>query len=164
MHYTTQGLTCNAMLKFKQNESDEDSELEFLTDIDMLLFVEKGIIGDISQYSHRFVKASNKFMGDKYNFDEQESFLMYLDCNNLYRSTMQAHSAYGSFKWVEKRDKKEFWYVPDDSLIGFFLECTIEYPKHLHDSRLDLPLLPEYPSTPCKKTNKLTKVTEFFQG
>ena len=34
--------------------------LELLTDINMLLIVEKGIIGEICHAIHRYVKANNK--------------------------------------------------------------------------------------------------------
>ena len=49
----------------------------------MLLMVEKGIKGGIYHAMHRYAKANNNYMKD-YNKDEEESFLEYLDANNLY--------------------------------------------------------------------------------
>ena len=67
---------------FKKTEV-ELVELELLIDVDMLLMVEKGIRGRICHAIFRYAKANNKYMKD-YNKDEEESFLEYLDANNLY--------------------------------------------------------------------------------
>ena len=58
-------------------------KLELLTDVDMLLMVEKGIRGGICHAIYRYAKANNKYM-KKYNKDKEESFIQYLDATNLY--------------------------------------------------------------------------------
>ena len=58
-------------------------ELELLTDVDMLLTVEKGIKGGMCHAIHRYAKVNNKYM-KKYNKDKESSYLMYLHANNLY--------------------------------------------------------------------------------
>ena len=62
-------------------------KLELPTDVDMLLMVEKGIRGGICHTIYRYAKANNKYMKN-YNKDKEESFLQYLDANNLYGWTM----------------------------------------------------------------------------
>ena len=75
------GLAWQACLK------KTEVELELITDVDMLLMVEKGIRGEICHEILRYAKANNKYMKD-YNKDEEESFLQYDDANNLYGFAM----------------------------------------------------------------------------
>ena len=56
---------------------------ELLTDINMLLMVEKGIGGGIYYAIHRYAKANNKCMKD-YDKNKESTYLKYWDVNNLY--------------------------------------------------------------------------------
>ena len=76
-------------------------KLELLTDVDMLLIVEKGIRGGICHAIYRYVKANNKYMKN-YNKHKEESFLQYLDANNLYGWAMSQKLPASDFKSKKK--------------------------------------------------------------
>ena len=58
-------------------------ELELLTDIDMLLMIEKGTRGGSCQATYRYAKANKKYMKN-YNKKIESSYIQHLDANNLY--------------------------------------------------------------------------------
>ena len=55
-------------------------KLELLTNVDMLLMVQKGIRGGICHAIHRYPKANNKYMKN-YNKNKESSYIRYLDAN-----------------------------------------------------------------------------------
>ena len=55
-------------------------KLDLLTDIDMLLMVEKG---GICHSIYQYAKANNKYMKD-YDKNKESSYLQYWDVSNLY--------------------------------------------------------------------------------
>ena len=56
---------------------------EKIIDIDMYLFIEKGLRGGISYSAKRYSKANNKYMKN-YEPKKRSKFIKYLDMNNLY--------------------------------------------------------------------------------
>ena len=50
----------------------------------MMLMVEKGIRGRITQAIKRYAKANDKYMNDLYSLDVKGIYLQYLNANNLY--------------------------------------------------------------------------------
>ena len=79
-------------------------ELELLTDIDMLLMVEKGIRGGICHAKHRYAKANNKYMKN-YDKNIASSYLMYLDAKNMYDRGMSQKLPVNGFKSIKKLSK-----------------------------------------------------------
>ena len=130
-------------------------ELKLLTDIDMLLMVEKATRGVICQAIYRHAKANNKYMKN-YNKDAISSYLMYSDANSLYGWGMSQKLPVNGFKWVKKLSRFNEIFIKnynENNDIGYFLEVDIDYPKKLFNLNKDLPFLPK-----SKKVNKVQKL------
>ena len=134
LHYiTSPGLAWDAMLKMT------GINLELITDIDMQLFIERGMRGGISCITHRHAEANNKYMKN-YDPDKPSSYIMYLDANNLYGWAMSQPLPYRNFRWVRAR----VWgVIPKKKGIGRIYEVDLEYPKELHDLHNDYPCAAE---------------------
>ena len=132
LHYiTSPGLAWDAMLKMT------GINLELITDIDMQLFIEKGLRGGISYIAHRHATANNKYMKN-FDLDKLISYIMYLDANNLYGWAMSQPLPYRNFRWVESNNV-----IPKRKGIGHIYEVDLEYPEELHDLHNDYPCAPE---------------------
>ena len=132
VHYcTAPGLAWDAAMKLTE------VKLELLSDLDMLLLVEKGIRRGISMISNRYGKANNKYMGKRFKDIEPLKYITYLDANNLNGWAMSKPLPTHSFKWM-KVSELENW---ENHLC--ILEVDLEYPRNLHDLHSDYPLAPE---------------------
>ena len=74
----------------------------------MLLFVERGIRGGVSQCSNRYAKANNHYMREDYHPKQESKYIIYYDINNLYGWAMTQSLPYGGFKWVEDVSDSNF--------------------------------------------------------
>ncbi|KFM67681.1 hypothetical protein X975_16856, partial [Stegodyphus mimosarum] len=119
-------------------------ELELLTDLDMHLFIERGIRGGISMISHRWAEANNKYL-PHYDPSKPSSYIIYLDANNLYGWAMSQPLPYGGFQWVSPSaiDIEAILSSSEDGAVGYILEVDLEYPQELHDLHNEYPLAPE---------------------
>ena len=91
------GSACQACLK------KTGVKLELLTNIDMLLMVEKWTKEGICQATHKYAKANNKYMKN-YDRTIESSYIQYLDPNNLYGWTMSQKLPINDFKWMKQEE------------------------------------------------------------
>ena len=135
---STPGLALEAMLKIT------NVKLKLLTDVDMVLMVENGIRGGLTQVAHKYASADNKYLPD-YNQNLKSTYLQYFDTNNLYGYTMTKKLSLNAFKWSDPiKYTSEFIKNYNDTCDeGYLLEVDVEYPKHLHNAHSDLTFLPE---------------------
>ena len=146
-YFSSPGLSWDTMLKMT------GIELELIHDIDMHLFIEKGMRGDISYIAKTNGKTDSKYM-EYYDSSEESVYIIYLDTNNLYGWAMIQYLPYGGFKWLSKKEIDEFdlnsmelHSIDKNSSMElhsrcYILEVHLEYPDELHDLHNYYPLDP----------------------
>ena len=157
--FSAPGLTWQCGLKYT------GIKLELLTDPDMLLMCEQGIRGGFSGVlGPRHVKTFNKYTsnyrkgerilddrealecikilkeGGDLNDYMKESFLLYLDANNLYGWAMSQKLPTGDFRWEEREDY--YNNIPEGR--GCLVECNLEYTDECKRKTMRYPLAPEH--------------------
>ena len=108
-------------------------QLEKIDNIDVHLFLEKGMRGGVSYISKRYAKS------------DENTEIMYWDMNNLYAWVMIQDLHYGGFKFLSEEEINDFDLdsIPKSSPIGYILQVDLECCKELHDSHNDYPLCSE---------------------
>ncbi|XP_025266899.1 uncharacterized protein LOC112638810 [Camponotus floridanus] len=117
-YFTLPGYTWDAMLKYT------GVRFELLIDIDMMMFVERGIRGGLGQCSNKYARANNKYMSTY----DPSIYLMYLDINNLYDWAMCQPLPYERFEWDDDLESLDVMSVTEDSIVGYILEVDLDYP------------------------------------
>ena len=92
-YFSSPGLSWDAMLKMT------GIELELISDIDMHLFIEKGMGGGISYIAKRHSKANNRYM-EYYDSRKESKYIIY----SLYGWTMIQYLPYGGFSDMVKHE------------------------------------------------------------
>ncbi|XP_015781336.1 uncharacterized protein LOC107359368 [Tetranychus urticae] len=135
-HYmSVPGLSINSAVKML------GIDLELFIEIDMYLMIENGIRGGFTTTVKRHAVAENSETSANIS-PEQETWLLYLDVNNLYGHAMMQMLPIGDYNWVRKINFENIMATSDEADKGYILEVDLEYPKELHDSHNDFPLAP----------------------
>ena len=118
--------------------------LELLTDPTMYNFCEEMLRGGISTINRKHAKANNPHIDD-YNPDEKNSYILYLDANNLYGYAMSDPLPISSFQWLTPDEIRDFdlTRLDHNQQLGYFLDVDLAYPHELHNSHNSYPLAPE---------------------
>ena len=144
--YTSPGFFWSAMLKMT------GVKLQILKDIDMILFVESGIRGGMTQSVKRYVEANNPDIPESYDATKPTSYILYTDVNNLYGWSMLQNLPKDGFTWMEDVENFDVLSIDaENSNYGYILEVDIEYPNYLHELHSDFPFLPESRIPPLSK-------------
>ena len=80
-YFSSPGLIWDAMLKMTR------MKLELISDIDIHLFIEKGMRDGISYIAKGYSKANNKYM-ECHDSSKESKDITYFDANNLYGLAM----------------------------------------------------------------------------
>ena len=94
-YFSSPGLSWNVMLKMTK------IELDLISDIEIHLFIEKGMRGGISYIAKRHSKANNKYIKC---YDSSSN----IDANNLCGWAMSQYLPYSGFKWLNQKEISDF--------------------------------------------------------
>ena len=137
-YFSSPGLAWDAMLKMS------GVRLRLIDNVDVHLFIEKGMRGGISYIAKRYCRANNELV-EGYDDGMEKNFIAYWDVNNLYGATILEYLPYDQLEWLsdDEIDCIDFSCVRAENDVGYILEVDLKYPSKLHELHNDYPLAPE---------------------
>ena len=107
-------------------------KLDLLTDIDIIIMVEKGVREGKCHSIYRYAKANNKYMK---NYDKNKEFLyiQYWDVNNLYGWAMSQKLPVNNFEWIKDTSQFNEDFIKNynkEIHEGYSLEVDVQYLLH----------------------------------
>jgi hypothetical protein len=87
--------------------------------------------GGVSMISNRYAKSNNPHLAQGYDAKVENSYIMYLDCNNLYGFAMSEPLPTGKFRFLTPDELMDFYVrtKSDDDSKGYILEVEMDYHK-----------------------------------
>lgn len=149
-YVTAPGFSWDAMLLYT------NVKLELVNNLEIYPMLEKGVRGGLAQCTLRHATPNNKYLSD-FDCSRPTSYLIYLDCNNLYGFAMMKKMPISDFRFLTSTEitHLNIETINDDSDNEYILEVDLEYPYHLHDMHCDLPFAVEKLIPPGGKSEKL---------
>ena len=89
-------------------------------------------------------------MGRRYVKPNQNEKLISLDAINRYRRAMSQFLRYDKNIFIKNFKMEKILNTPDDSDIGYFIECDLSYPSVIEKNK-DFPFCPENKVSPQDK-------------
>ena len=120
-------------------------KLDLLTDMNMLLMVEKRIRKGLRHSIYQYAKANKKYMKD-YDKNKELSCIKYYDVINLYGWAMSQKLPVINFDWIKDSSQFKEDFIKnynEESDEGYFVEVDVQYLEKLHEYHDNLPFLPE---------------------
>ena len=142
--------------------------LELITDPEMYEMVQSGLRGGMCFVSKRYAKAKNPYTDPRRKLtDPTNTWIVYLDANNLYGAAMSMKLPHSNFEWLPDgqvwpmfkkyvlgktedergyvtfdHDKLNAWLDKQskDQDKGYILEVDFEYPDEIHELMSDYPV------------------------
>ena len=117
------------------------AHIELPTCIDIVHFLERCKRGGVSFINTRYLSVLNE--GAKGKETKREE-IFYIDANNLYGNAQLQKLPVKDFRWLNDTERENFNFLQDtEGEKGYFVECDIQYPSHLHLKHSNFPLCPE---------------------
>ena len=118
------------------------AKLILLTNIDILLMVEKSVRGGTCHSIYWYAKANKKYMKD-YEKNKESSYLQYWDVNNLFWWAMSQKLSVNNFEWIKDASQFNEDFIKnynEKGCKGYFLQVDVHY---LYDFVCSISYVPE---------------------